>query len=147
MLIFDICLSDLLQSVWQILGPSTSLQMTQFHSFLWLSNSYDASLDPFDLQDKRHDCLSRFYRLFQSVQLSLEYVFYFNSFTSSQVPGHFVLFSFAVHCRPVSIPSFCPTQSHLALKGQFKFLFLWEPYLLYPSISVCSFLCPTHIFS
>ena len=39
-LIYDICftLSDLLQSVWQSLGPSTSLQMTQFHSFLWLSN-------------------------------------------------------------------------------------------------------------
>ena len=31
-------LSDLLHSVWQSLGPSTSLQMTQFHSFLWLSN-------------------------------------------------------------------------------------------------------------
>ena len=39
-LIYDICfsLSDLLHSVWQSLGPSTSLQMTQFHSFLWLSN-------------------------------------------------------------------------------------------------------------
>ena len=36
MLIFNICLSDLPQSVWQILGPSTSLRMTQFHSFLWL---------------------------------------------------------------------------------------------------------------
>ena len=35
-LIYDICfsLSDLLHSVWQSLGPSTS----QFHSFLWLSN-------------------------------------------------------------------------------------------------------------
>ena len=30
-------LSDLLHSVWQIPGQSTSLQMTQFHSFLWLS--------------------------------------------------------------------------------------------------------------
>ena len=40
MLIYDICfsLSDLLHSVWQSLGPSTSLQMTQFHSFLWLNN-------------------------------------------------------------------------------------------------------------
>ena len=39
-LIYDIyfSLSDLLHSVWQSLGPSTSLQMTQFHSFLWLSN-------------------------------------------------------------------------------------------------------------
>ena len=34
-LIYDICfsLSDLVHSVWQSLGPSTSLQMTQFHSF------------------------------------------------------------------------------------------------------------------
>ena len=31
-------LSDLLHSVWQTLGPSTSLQITQFHFFLWLSN-------------------------------------------------------------------------------------------------------------
>ena len=40
-LIYDICfsLSDLLHSVWQSLGPSTSLQMTQFRSFLWLSNT------------------------------------------------------------------------------------------------------------
>ena len=30
--------SDLLHFVWQSLGSSTSLQMTQFHSFLWLSN-------------------------------------------------------------------------------------------------------------
>ena len=39
-LIYDICfsLSDLLHSVWQSLDPSTSQQMTQFHSFLWLSN-------------------------------------------------------------------------------------------------------------
>ena len=39
-LIYNICfsLSDLLQSVWQSPGPSMSLQMTQFHSFLWLSN-------------------------------------------------------------------------------------------------------------
>ena len=38
-LIKDICfsLSDLHHSVWQSLGPSTSLQMTQFRSFLWLS--------------------------------------------------------------------------------------------------------------
>ena len=36
----DICfsLSDLLHSVWQTLGSSTSLQMTQFYSLLWLSN-------------------------------------------------------------------------------------------------------------
>ena len=32
-------LSDLLYSVWQTLGPSISIQMTQFCSFLWLSNS------------------------------------------------------------------------------------------------------------
>ena len=31
-------LSDLLHSVWQSLSPTTSLQMTQFRSFLWLSN-------------------------------------------------------------------------------------------------------------
>ena len=39
-LIYDICfsLSDLLHSVWQSLDPSTSQQMTQFHSFLWLGN-------------------------------------------------------------------------------------------------------------
>ena len=39
-LIYDICfsLSNLLHSVWQSLYPSTSQQMTQFHSFLWLSN-------------------------------------------------------------------------------------------------------------
>ena len=39
-LVYNSCfsLSDLLHSVWQSLGPSTSLQMTQFHSFLWLSN-------------------------------------------------------------------------------------------------------------
>ena len=32
------CLSDWLHPVWQSLGPSTPLQMAQFHSFLWLSN-------------------------------------------------------------------------------------------------------------
>ena len=39
-LTYDICfsLSDLLHSVWQSLDSSTSLQMTQFRSFLWLSN-------------------------------------------------------------------------------------------------------------
>ena len=31
-------LSDLLHSVWHSLDPSTSQQMTQFRSFLWLSN-------------------------------------------------------------------------------------------------------------
>ena len=31
-------LSDLLHSVWQTLGPSTSLQKAPFHSFLWMSN-------------------------------------------------------------------------------------------------------------
>ena len=31
-------LSDLLHSVWETVGSSTSLQMPQFHSFLWLSN-------------------------------------------------------------------------------------------------------------
>ena len=37
---YDTCfsLSDLLHSVWQTLGSFTSLQMTQFHSFLWLIN-------------------------------------------------------------------------------------------------------------
>ena len=38
MLIHDICSSDPLHSVRQALGPPTSLQMTQLHSFLWLSN-------------------------------------------------------------------------------------------------------------
>ena len=33
-----ICFSDLLHSVWWSLDPSTSLQMAQFCSFLWLSN-------------------------------------------------------------------------------------------------------------
>ena len=39
-LIYDICfsLSDLLHSVWQSLDPSTSQEMTQLRSFLWLSN-------------------------------------------------------------------------------------------------------------
>ena len=39
-LIYNICfsLSDLLHSVLQSLDPFTSLQMTQYHSFLWLSN-------------------------------------------------------------------------------------------------------------
>ena len=39
-LAYGICfsLSDLLHSVWQTLGPSTSVQITQFHFFLWLSN-------------------------------------------------------------------------------------------------------------
>ena len=38
--IYNICfsLSDLLHSVWQSLDPTTSIQMTQFRSFLWLSN-------------------------------------------------------------------------------------------------------------
>ena len=38
--IYDTCfsLSDWLYSLWQFLGPSTSLRMTQFHSFLWLSD-------------------------------------------------------------------------------------------------------------
>ena len=31
-------ISDLFHSVWQTLGPSTSLQITQLHSFSWLSN-------------------------------------------------------------------------------------------------------------
>ena len=40
MLAYSICfyLSDLLHSVWQTLGPTTSLQITQFRFFLWLSN-------------------------------------------------------------------------------------------------------------
>ena len=39
-LAYGICfsLSDLLHSVWQTLGASTSLQIVQFHFFLWLSN-------------------------------------------------------------------------------------------------------------
>ena len=39
-LMYDICfsLSDILHSVWWSLDPSTSQQMTQFRSFLWLSN-------------------------------------------------------------------------------------------------------------
>ena len=40
-LIYDICfsLSDLLYFIWQSLDPTTSLQMTQFRSFIWLSNT------------------------------------------------------------------------------------------------------------
>ena len=40
-LIYVICFSvcDLLHWVWHCLGASTSLQMIQFHSFIWLSNS------------------------------------------------------------------------------------------------------------
>ena len=39
-LIYYICsfLSDLFHSVYQTLGLSTSLELTQIHSFLWLSN-------------------------------------------------------------------------------------------------------------
>ena len=39
-LAYSICfsLSDLLHSVWQALSPTTSLQITQFRFFLWLSN-------------------------------------------------------------------------------------------------------------
>ena len=39
-LAYGICfsLSDLLHTVWQTLGPPTSLQITQFRFFLWLSN-------------------------------------------------------------------------------------------------------------
>ena len=39
-LIYDIyfSLSDFLHFVWQIIGPSTSLQMTQYHSSLCMSN-------------------------------------------------------------------------------------------------------------
>ena len=40
MLAYGVCfsLSNLLHSVWLTLGPSTSLQITQFRFFLWLSN-------------------------------------------------------------------------------------------------------------
>ena len=34
----DFSLSDLFHSIWQTVGPSTSLKMNQFHCFLWLSN-------------------------------------------------------------------------------------------------------------
>ena len=37
-LIYIICFSDLLHSVWKSLSPSMSLQTARFHSFLWLSN-------------------------------------------------------------------------------------------------------------
>ena len=39
-IIYDVCfsLSDWLHAIWQSLGPATSLPMTQFLSFLWLSN-------------------------------------------------------------------------------------------------------------
>ena len=39
-LAYGICfsLSDFLHSVWQTLRPCTSLQITQFHFFLWLSS-------------------------------------------------------------------------------------------------------------
>ena len=40
-LIYDICssLSDWLHSIWESVGPTMSLQMTQFHSFLWLRSA------------------------------------------------------------------------------------------------------------
>jgi len=39
-ILYDICfsLSKLFHSVWWFLGPSMSLHVAQFHSFLWLSN-------------------------------------------------------------------------------------------------------------
>ena len=45
-LAYGICfsVSDLLDSVWQTLGPSTSLQVTQFRSILWLSNIWKLNL-------------------------------------------------------------------------------------------------------
>ena len=52
----NICfsLSDLTHFVWQTLGSSTSLQMVQFHSFLWPSNiplyRWPHFLDPFICQ-------------------------------------------------------------------------------------------------
>ena len=41
-LMYSICfsLSDSFHSVWHSLGPSTSLQMTQFCCFLWLTNIF-----------------------------------------------------------------------------------------------------------
>ena len=39
-LFFKLYIIVLVTSVWQSLGPSMSLQMTQFHSFLWLSNPF-----------------------------------------------------------------------------------------------------------
>ena len=61
-LIYDICfsLSDLLHSVWQSLGPSTSLQMTQFHFVLYILKS---SIDTSPLTNG-------LFRLFQSVLLN-----------------------------------------------------------------------------
>ena len=38
-------LSDIIHSLWQALGLSTSLQVTQFHSNLWLSNRVMTNLD------------------------------------------------------------------------------------------------------
>ena len=37
-LIYNVCFSDLLHPVWQLLGPSTFIQMAQFCFFWWLSN-------------------------------------------------------------------------------------------------------------
>ena len=40
MVVYDACfsLSDLLYSVWQSLGPSTTLKMVLFCPFIWTSN-------------------------------------------------------------------------------------------------------------
>ena len=69
-LIHDICfsLSDLLHSVWQSIDPSTSLQMTQFRSFLWPStiplyiyttSSSTLTLNSSDKIDKCRHCSSQ----------------------------------------------------------------------------------------
>ena len=51
--IYGICfsLSDCLHYVWQTLGPCTSLQSIQFHSFLWLSNMAQAIKSPSAMQE------------------------------------------------------------------------------------------------
>ena len=57
---YDTCffLPDLLHSVWQTLGSSTSLPMTQFHPFLWLSNNIPRKRNA----KKQNGCLRRPYK-------------------------------------------------------------------------------------
>ena len=55
--IYDICfsLSDLLHSIMQTLGSSTTLQMTQFHPLLWLSNILLYTCTTFSLQGRNRN--------------------------------------------------------------------------------------------
>ena len=56
-------LSDLLHSVWQSLGPSTSLQMTRFCSFLWVIFYCVYMYHIFFIHSSIHDHLGYFHIL------------------------------------------------------------------------------------